>query len=273
MANNEKEIWRAHPDIVGIEVSTLGRVRTLDKVVSSEKMTRFTKGRILKQKENHNGYMRVTIRIDGKVVHKSVHRLAAQAFLPNPNCLPMVNHKDCDRTNNNVENLEFCTASYNAKYREKYGVSRMEAAGKQVFVINLSTLEATHFQSQKEAGQALGINVGSINNVIKGRRNQAGGYYFKEDDGNGVEIDKDKLNDIMAGMNFTGGIFAVNLKTLEVSRFNSQSEASRVLGASLGNINSVIKGSRKQTGGFWFTNADSNADDAIKRKLHDIKKI
>jgi predicted XRE-type DNA-binding protein len=63
-------------------------------------------------------------------------------------------------------------------------------------------------------------------------------------------------------MYFTGGIFAVDLNTLEVSRFESQSEASRELGVDKSNINNVIKGKRNTTGGYWFTNADENADDA-----------
>jgi len=267
---SKSEVWKSHPDIPGLQVSTLGRVRTLDKMVSNGKGMRLVKGHVLNPFVSNSGYVRMNFRVNGKRVNKSVHRLVAQTFIENPNNLPQVNHKDCDRANNNVENLEWCTASYNSQYREKYGVSRAEAAGKPVFAINLSTLEVTHFQSQNEAGQALGINKASINIVIKGKIKQAGGYYFKEDDGNGVEIDKDKLNDIADSMHFTGGVFAVNLKTLEVSRFNSQSEASLVLGASVGNINNVIKGRYRYTKGYWFVRDDGHAVDVVKSKLHDI---
>lgn len=52
MAKSEHEIWKSHPDIVGIEVSTMGRVRTLDRVTSSERVTRFIKGRILKRRDD-----------------------------------------------------------------------------------------------------------------------------------------------------------------------------------------------------------------------------
>lgn len=65
-------------------------------------------------------------------------------------------------------------------------------------------------------------------------------------------------------------VYAVNLKTQEILWFESQMEASRVLGVSQGNIYSVIKGNRKQTHGFWFTNADGNAADAIKNKLEKV---
>lgn len=269
---SKSEIWKSLPGVPGVEVSTLGRVRTLDRLESSEERTQFTKGRILKQYNVSDGYLQVNIKVDGKWTMKLVHRLVAQTFLPNPDNLPQINHKNCIRTDNNVENLEWCTPKYNSQYREKYGVSRMEVAGKSVFAINLSTLEVLHFRSQVEASRELGVYVQSINNVIKGRLNQAGGYYFKADDGNGIEIDNDKLNGIVARINFTGGVFAVDLNTLEVSRFESQSEASRELGVDKSNINNVIKGKRNTTGGFWFTNDDKNADDAINRKLHEIGK-
>lgn len=272
MNENKIEIWRVHPEYAGIEVSTLGRVRTLDKVGSRKNGTYSKKRHVLKQSNSTNGYLQVNIPIDGKRITKRVHRLVAQTFIPNPDNLPMVNHKDCNRANNNVENLEFCTASYNQQYRQKYGISTAAVTGHPLFAINLSTLEVSHFCSQSEAGRALGIQQSNISAVIKGRIKQKCGYWFKEDDGNSIETDNDKLKGIVDSMPFIGGVFAVNLITSEVSRFNSQREAGRVLGVSQGNINKVIKCRLKQTGGYWFVNADENADDAISRKLQEIKK-
>lgn len=272
IVNDEEEIWKSHPDIAGIEVSTLGNVRTIDRVTSGEKRTRFTKGRILKQSYNR-GYLQVSFRVNGKFVTKYVHRLIAEAFIPNTDNFPQVNHKNCNRDDNRVENLEWCTASYNAKYRNKFGVSNAETQGHPLFAINLSTLEVSHFSAQGEASRVLGIQHSDINSVIKGKLKHAGGYYFKEDNGNGIEINRDKLNNIVNGMLFRGGVFAVNLKTLEVSRFKSQREAGRELGVNSGNISNVIKGRYKKTGGYWFVNDDDKADDAIKCKLQEIKKI
>ena len=141
-----------------------------------------------------------------------------------------------------------------------------------MFAVNLKTLEVSNFQSQAEASRELGIQQSNISAVIKGRQKQTHGYWFKEDDGNGIEIDKDKLNDIVDGMPFKGKVFAVDLNTSEVSQFESQMEASRALGINSGNISMVIKGSRNQSGGYWFVNDDKNADDAISRKLQEIKK-
>lgn len=197
MINNEKEIWRAHPDIPGIEVSTLGRVRTLDMVTSSETYTRFTKGRVLKQSNNISGYMYVSIKVYGKYFNKRVHRIVAQTFLPNPDDLPEINHKDNNPLNNEASNLEWCTREYNIAYREKYGTPAKESVPKSpLFAINLSTLEVLHFRSQHEASRELGVDNSNINRVIKGGLNQTHGYWFVNDDNNAVDTIKQKLYEI-----------------------------------------------------------------------------
>lgn len=193
---NQVEIWKSYPYISGIEVSKMGRVRTIDRVVSSEKGKRSLKGRILKQYLKHNGYLQVGLSVGGKQVTKLVHRLVAQTFLPNPDNLPQTNHKNCIRTNNNVENLEWCTSSYDAKYREKHGVSQAEKIGHPLFAINLSTLKFSRFETQSEAGRTLGVNQANINAVIKGRQKTAYGFWFVNDDGHAVDVVKSKLHDI-----------------------------------------------------------------------------
>ena len=189
---SKSEIWKSHPEYAGIEVSTLGRVRTLDRVVSSEKYTRFFKGRILKPYGTGLGYMQVSIKADGKWTKKLVHRLVAQTFIPNHDNLPEINHKNGDRTNNNVSNLEWCSRSYNIQYREKFG----EAAGRPVFAINLSTLKVSRFRSQIEASRVLGIFHQSINAVIKGNQKKAHGFWFVSDDGHALDVVKSKLHDV-----------------------------------------------------------------------------
>lgn len=195
----ETEIWKKHPEIEKLEVSSFGRVRTLDKVVPSGKHTQLTKGRVLKQYNRKDGYLQVSFRMNGKPITKKVHRLVAETFLPNPNGFPMVNHRDCDRTNNNVENLEFCTASYNQQYREKYGISRAETQGHPVFAINLTTLKVSRFSSQKEAGTVLGIFSPHINAVLKGRYKYTHGYWFVNDDNKATDAIKNKLYKIRKG--------------------------------------------------------------------------
>ena len=115
------EIWK---DIEGFEgsyqVSNFGNVKSLPKLVyvSNPKFTgyRQTKERLLKSGKTKMGYKLVILRKDNKSKSVYVHRLVAKAFIPNPNNLPEVNHKDENPLNNDVNNLEWCTHSYNGNY-------------------------------------------------------------------------------------------------------------------------------------------------------------
>jgi len=164
------EFWKKHPDIEKIEVSSFGRVRSV-------------KGHYYKSLHDSHGYLQVGFRVNRKHVTKFVHQLVAQTFIPNPNNLPQVNHKDCDPTNNNASNLEWCNNSYNQIYREKFGVSATESRGVPLFAINLTTLKVSKYRSQHEASRVLGIHQANVNNVIRGRYKQTGGYWFTNDYG------------------------------------------------------------------------------------------
>lgn len=181
--NNSVESWERHPDIGIIEVSTFGRVRSV-------------KGYCYKNSIGNSGYLQVEFRVNGKRIHKYVHRLVAETFIPNQNNLPQVNHKDNDRINNNVSNLEWCTISYNAKYREKFGISSIESQGHPLFAINLDTNEVLRFRSQREASRVLGFSQGNIGSVIRGKMKQTNGFWFVNDDGHAVDVVKSKLHDI-----------------------------------------------------------------------------
>ena len=104
-----EEIWKPIPGFQGrYEASSLGRLRSVPGRKS---------GSILSQSSDGHGYLKVTV-YERIGCRKSVyvHRLIALAFLPNPQCLPCVNHKDEDKMNNCVSNLEWCTQEYNINY-------------------------------------------------------------------------------------------------------------------------------------------------------------
>ena len=111
---NSEEIWRPVVGYEGLyEVSSLGRVRSLDKYDS---INRFCEGRILKLSSDRLGYLRAQLYSNSKRKSFLVHRLVAQAFIPNPDNLPQVNHIDENPSNDNVENLEWCDGKYNVNY-------------------------------------------------------------------------------------------------------------------------------------------------------------
>lgn len=183
----KSKIWKQVPGILGVEVDPHGNVRSLDRDVPHGNHTQFVKGRILKPHDNGTGYLQVGFYKDGKQVRRYVHRLVAQTFIKNPNNWPEVNHKDNDRTNNCVDNLEWCSKCYNRQYREKYGMSQTEAAGHPVFAINLKTLKVYHFSSQSEASRTLGVYLGNISKVLKGEYRQTGGYLFMKSNQKEIE--------------------------------------------------------------------------------------
>ena len=108
------EVWKDVPGFEGIyRVSNLGMVRSLDRV---KKDGRRMYGRIRKPHRDSCGYMLVQLYKDNEKKHYSIHRLVALAFIPNPDNLPQVNHKDEVRDHNTVDNLEWCTVLYNQNY-------------------------------------------------------------------------------------------------------------------------------------------------------------
>lgn len=266
MINKEKEVWKTYPKIPFLQASNLGRIRTVDRIITrSDGQKRLVKGRVLKQQLNKSGYMYVQIRVNGKPVDLIVHRVVATCFLPNPNNYPEVNHIDNDRTNNAASNLEWCTRQYNSDYKKNFGTTSTEVLGHPVFAVDLKTGKVYHFYSQHEAAHQLNISVQRINMVIKGKQYQTGGWWFTEDK---REITEEKIREIRAKIQ-SRSVIAVNPETSEVFWFKSQHEAARKLGASEGNVCNVIKGRKNKTHGCWFTYANENAVRETREKFGD----
>lgn len=175
-----EEIWKDVADYKGLyQVSNMGQVRMLGREkrlwhgaktpISPKLLSQFV----------ICGYKKVKLRgFDGKTKMVSVHRLVAQAFIPNPNNLPQVNHKDEDKTNNNVENLEWCTAKYNTNYGT--GIKRCsEARCKRVAQISLDGHVVKEWNSMKEIVETLGFSYSRISQACNGITKVSNGYIWK----------------------------------------------------------------------------------------------
>ena len=118
-SNNEIEIWKLIQGYEGLyEVSNIGRVKSFQKNNSNKSKTDFT---IINPFIQKKGYFRISLSKNSCRKKYLIHRLVAQAFIPNPNNLPQVNHKNNDKSNNKIENLEWMTNLDNTKHAWKNG--------------------------------------------------------------------------------------------------------------------------------------------------------
>lgn len=113
-----KEQWKPVKGYEGYyEVSNTGKIRSLDRCVTIRgNVIQHRKGKLISSHINKRGYVEVNISKHAKNATLKLHRLVAQAFIPNPFHYPQVNHKDENKQNNCVDNLEWCTNHYNSHY-------------------------------------------------------------------------------------------------------------------------------------------------------------
>lgn len=179
-----KEIWKDIPGYEGLyQASNLGKIKSLKK----EKWNRFTyissPERILSQ-SNSRGYSIVILTKGKKRKTIGTHRLVAQTFIPNPNNYPQVNHKDGNKQNNNVTNLEWCTASYNIKHAFDNGLKKPKKGKENVcsksicqYDKNMNLIKI--WGSMKEAEREIGVDHSTILRCAKKRQKTAGGYVWR----------------------------------------------------------------------------------------------
>jgi hypothetical protein len=121
------EVWKDIKDYEGIyQVSNFGNVKSLDREVApNNRVPYWRKGKICKQSKSNLGYMTVGFTVNNVKVNKYVHRLVAETFITNWCNHPQVNHVDCDKTNNRMYNLEWCTNSQNQIHATKNGLNKL----------------------------------------------------------------------------------------------------------------------------------------------------
>lgn len=163
-------------DCIGIyQVSNYGRVKSLGNINNK---SRRKKPFIRKINLSKKGYSILTIYKDGIQNTLKVHRLVAEAFITNTENKPQINHKDGNKTNNKVSNLEWCTNSENQKHAYKNNLEKPRFQ-KNVYQYDLEGNFIKKWDYIVDAAKTLKIDSSSISAVCRGRRKTAGGYIWK----------------------------------------------------------------------------------------------
>lgn len=171
-----EEKWRDIPKFEGMyQASNYGRIKSLKRA----------KRKIMKQEVSNFGYLRIHLFGHPKFF---VHRLIAQAFIPNPNNKPFINHKNGIKTDNRTENLEWCTQSENRIHAFKTGLAKpnyamkgrigiKNKASKPIVQLTKDFEVVAHFVSAEDVYRVLGkYSQGYINMVCNGKKHEAYGY-------------------------------------------------------------------------------------------------
>lgn len=166
-----KEIFKSIEGYENLyQISDQGNVKSL----------KFGKEKILKPVKDGKKYLCVILCKQGKQKMCKIHRLVAQAFIPNPKNLPQVNHKDEDKKNNAASNLEWCTNVYNINYgtrneRSAESNTNHPKTSKQVLCIETGVI----YPSTNEVRRQLGFAQCHISSACNGKRKSCGGFHWR----------------------------------------------------------------------------------------------
>ena len=240
----DQELWKPIIGYEEYEVSNKGRIKRLAYYKTVCKGSKqFCEERILKPQMRKFGYQAVTLSHNSKVKSFLIHRLVATAFIPNPKNLPQVNHKDENPSNNNANNLEWCTQEYNSNYgTSKFRIAEKLKNGimsKPVEQYNKQGEFIREYPSAIEASRVLGLSVSGIVSCCNDNKKYAhcGGFFWKYKNSD-KEITK------------ASTIVQIDKSGKTIGIYYTVTEASKATSISRTSIHNCLTGLSKTSGGY-----------------------
>ena len=232
----EGEVWKTITKYPEYKISNKGRIK-----YQIRKGKEPYKYKISIGGKTSCGYLDFSLRLNNKKIRITIHRLVAIEFIPNPNKYTIVNHKDGNKQNNNVENLEWCSSSQNIQH----GYDNDLISGKRkIYALNKKNEILRQFNSVKEAAEHYNICGSNIGAALTGRYKTSGGIYWcyveKYDSTKTNLLTKNKLEKTVKQID-------INTKNV-INIFESISKAQRTTG--INNICKCVLGKSKSAGGF-----------------------
>ena len=249
MEIQKEELWKDISDFKGwYQVSNLGRVRSIDRFVNYKKEGKaIRKGKILSSKVSNKGYLEVRLNVNGKSYYRRVHQLVATAFIPNPNKLGLINHINEIKTDNRVENLEWCTDTQNkeAYVSRRITIYQYSLKGKLLKIWHSLTKAANSINGDKS-----GIWHCCRGTLASGKAKKTYlGYIWSNKSLSETELKERTTN------NNSKAILQLDMSGNIIKRWKSASEAAKALKCNSSAITMATLGLRKTAKGFqWKKN-------------------
>lgn len=179
------EIWKDIPGYEGLyQISNYGRVKSVERIryakTPGKSDWQAPVNECIRKESISRGYKRVILLKNGRKNTFQVHRLVAIAFVPNPDGKPQVNHINGIKTDNRVENLEWCTNSENQIHAILHGLVSHANNGP-VYQFSLDGKFIKKWEMVSIASKTLGISAGNIHSCLHGARKKAGGFVWRKE--------------------------------------------------------------------------------------------